>query len=172
MFSNAVIDPATLPKLALDAFQKLPPAYRKQRFFIAGLLSLSAWLVFFLALALSYFELEWPTGMVVGIAIGAGAFSAWAFLLAEMGYRNMGYLLRQHDISYRSGWLLRSQVTVPMSRIQHSEIFRGPLDRWLGLSTLRIYTAGSSGANLSIPGLQDETAQAIRSTLISHGAQH
>lgn len=168
MFSNAVIDPATFPKLPLGAFQKLPSDYRKQRFLIAGLLSLTAWLAFFLMLALSLIDLELPAGMVVGIATGAGVFSALAFLTAEMGYRKMGYLLRQHDISYRSGWLLRSQVTVPMSRIQHSEIFRGPLDRWLGLSTLRIYTAGSSGSNLSIPGLKSETAHALRTALLEH----
>lgn len=168
MFSNAIIDPTTLPKLPADAFQKLPQAYRKQRFLAAGLLSLMIGMACFVVLALSHMEWQVPSAWVAGAIVTVGVLTASAFLVAEMGYRKMGYLLRQHDISYRSGWLLRSQVTVPMSRIQHSEIFRGPLDRWLGLSTLRIFTAGSSGANLSIPGLKAETAHALRRALLEH----
>ena len=90
-------------------------------------------------------------------------------LLADRGYKRMGFLLREHDLTFQRGWLIRTQVTVPLARIQHSEVHRTPLDRWLGLSTLRIYTAGSSGANLSIPGLQAETAHALRTAILQDG---
>ena len=106
-----------------------------------------------------------------GFAAGFSAVLAavWGALLADRGYRRMGYLLREHDLTFQRGWLFRTQVTVPLARIQHSEVHRNPLDRWLGLSTLRIYTAGSSGANLSIPGLKAETAHALRTAILHDG---
>ena len=59
-------------------------------------------------------------------------------------------------------------TAVPFSRIQHSEIQQGPLGRWLGHCTLKLYTAGASGANLEIPGLSMATARNIRRMLESH----
>ena len=78
-----------------------------------------------------------------------------------------GYLVREQDVVYRSGWWSRKVTAVPFSRIQHSEIQQGPLGRWLGHCTLKLYTAGASGANLEIPGLSMSTARNIRLMLES-----
>ncbi len=104
-----------------------------------------------------------------GAALAGALIAGWGVLLADRGYKRMGFLLREHDLTFQRGWLIRTQVTVPLARIQHSEVHRTPLDRWLGLSTLRIYTAGSSGANLSIPGLKAETAHALRTAILQDG---
>ena len=61
------------------------------------------------------------------------------------GWPLRGYLVREHDVVYRSGWWSRTVTAVPFSRIQHSEIQQGPLGRWLGHCTLKLYTAGASG---------------------------
>ena len=81
------------------------------------------------------------------------------------GWPLRGYLVREHDVVYRSGWWSRTVTAVPFSRIQHSEIQQGPLGRWLGHCTLKLYTAGASGANLEIPGLSMATARNIRRML-------
>lgn len=172
MFENPLIAEAEWPKLAETPFKPLPLAYATQRKAVAGLITLVLAAAASLPWGLAAFEVEVPGALKWGALVASAALSGGVWVNAVVGFRYMGYAVRRHDVTFKSGWLFRTRVTVPMSRIQHSEIFRGPLDRWLGLSTLRIYTAGSSGANLSIPGLQDETAQAIRSTLISHGAQH
>ena len=81
------------------------------------------------------------------------------------GWPLRGYLVREHDVVYRSGWWSRTVTAVPFSRIQHSEIQQGPMGRWLGHCTLKLYTAGASGANLEIPGLSMATARNIRRML-------
>lgn len=172
MFENPELPPSALPRLADTAFQPLPRSYRKKRAVVAGIASALIAVLTAVPWVLLAFDVDVPPPAFWGVGVAGTIVVAGVWMQAEVGYRFMGYAVRRHDVTLKRGWLFRTRVTVPMSRIQHSEIFRGPLDRWLGLSTLRIFTAGSSGANLSIPGLPHETAQAIRSALISHGAQH
>lgn len=172
MFENPELPPSSLPRLDESTFQQLPRSYRKKRVVQAGIVSALLAVLAAVPWVLLAFDVEVPAPLRWGAGAAASVIAAIVWTQVEVGYRFMGYAVRRHDVTLKRGWLVRTQITVPMSRIQHSEIFRGPLDRWLGLSTLRIFTAGSSGANLSIPGLPDETAQAIRSALISHGAQH
>ena len=40
-----------------------------------------------------------------------------------------------------------------------------PLQRWLGLSSLVIYTAGTRGADVEIPGLTADDAERLREEL-------
>ena len=141
-----------------------------QRMVVAG-----AWALVVLIAAgvvgyLSLWEAVRPGWAGFGAGFVAMLMAGWGGLLADRGYRRMGFLLRERDLTFRRGWLFRTQVTVPLARIQHSEVHRSPLDRWFGLSTLRIYTAGSSGANLSIPGLKAETAHALRTAVLQDGA--
>ena len=42
---------------------------------------------------------------------------------------------------------------MPRSRIQHTDVTQGPFERWLGLGTLVIYTAGTEHAAVPIEGL-------------------
>ncbi|MFW5948277.1 MAG: PH domain-containing protein, partial [Halolamina sp.] len=42
---------------------------------------------------------------------------------------------------------------------------RSPLERLLGLSTLVVYTAGSRGADVTIPGLTPEHASTLQQRL-------
>ena len=57
-------------------------------------------------------------------------------IYSGLAFHYMGYALREKDISYRSGWLWRSMVTVPFNRVQHCEIKQGLIDRRFGLSRL------------------------------------
>jgi len=172
MFDNPVRLTDSIPVLVEGQFEMLTKAYRKKRMLIASFVSV----LVLLATSVPWFllQLEEPTQMWIGIAFSAGGalLGCWVFAVAHYGYQHMGYLIRRHDVSMKRGWLLRTRTTVLIARIQHSEIYRGPLDRWLGLSTVKIFTAGSSGSNLNIPGLSDPVAQAIRSALIdqeNHG---
>lgn len=57
-----------------------------------------------------------------------------------------------------NGWLVREWRVAPTSRIQTVDAVRGPIEQLLGLSTLRVTTASSSGA-ISIVGLDRAVAQ-------------
>ncbi len=56
-----------------------------------------------------------------------------------------------------TGWFVREWRVAPISRIQTVDAVRGPLEQMLGLSTLRVTTASSSGA-IKIGGLDKEVA--------------
>ena len=59
----------------------------------------------------------------------------------------------------------RSVTHVPRSRVQHTDVSQGPLERRYGLGTLVVYTAGTDHARVSLPGLAWETALALRDEL-------
>ena len=167
-FTNVIQESTAIPHLPLPPFERLPAAYRKKRLWVA-------WMVvgtLLIAYAGAWAAWAWGVDGIQGVVLAwAGALVATAsglcFVAADVGYGRMSFLLRQHDLTFQSGWLFRTRTTVPVARIQHAEVHRGPLDRKLGLSSLRLYTAGSSGANLIIPGLEAEFAENLRESLMS-----
>ena len=80
------------------------------------------------------------------------------------GFARRGYAVRERDITYQTGWLVRNTITVPYVMVQHSELSQGPVSRWFGLNHIKLFTAGGSG-NLRIAGLQEERAQALREVI-------
>lgn len=60
----------------------------------------------------------------------------------------------------RTGWLVREWRAAPLSRVQTVDASQGPLEQALGLSTLVITTASSSGA-IKINGLDKGTADRL-----------
>lgn len=81
---------------------------------------------------------------------------------AFKGYYNKSYALRQRDIVYKTGWLWKDLTTVPFNRVQHVSIDQGPVERNFTLAKLKIYTAGGSSSDLTIPGLHPETAETLK----------
>ena len=65
--------------------------------------------------------------------------------------------------------LWRSVSSVPRSRVQHTDVSQGPIERLFELSTLIIYTAGTEHASISLSGLPRATALEIRDHLIEGG---
>ncbi len=61
--------------------------------------------------------------------------------------------------------LFRTTSIVPHARIQHVDTRHGPIDRWLGLAGVVVFTAGNRGAILTIPALEAEEAEEIRDRL-------
>lgn len=75
------------------------------------------------------------------------------------------YALREKDILYRRGFILNKITVVPFNRIQHVTINRDIWDKRLNLSTLNIFTAGGSGSDIRIPGLEPELAMDLKDSL-------
>lgn len=116
--------------------------------------------------ALFYFQprLQQPLRITVGISLWVMIALIW-YLSTEPQFSSKAYALREHDITYRSGWIIKTIRTSPFSRIQHSNISSGPLERKFGLASLIIYTAGSGGADTKIPGLKESVAHDIKDWL-------
>ena len=69
-------------------------------------------------------------------------------------------------IEIARGVICRSIVHVPVSRVQHTDVSQGPLQRRYGLGTLTIYTAGTEYARVNLHGLAHARALAIRDLLL------
>lgn len=63
-----------------------------------------------------------------------------------------------------TGWIVREWRVAPLSRVQTVDAVRGPLEQALGLATLRVTTASSSGA-ISIVGLDKDVAAELAERL-------
>lgn len=79
--------------------------------------------------------------------------------------RAIGYRMREDDLVVRRGILFRRIVAVPYGRMQLVDITRGPIDRALGLSQLKLVTAAAA-SGVVIPGLVESDADALRDHLV------
>ena len=103
-------------------------------------------------------------GLWPGLAVFA-ATAIFSFLWSPLRFRRWGYRVRDADVFVRYGVLWRVTSVIPHRRLQHVDTERGPLERWLGLARIVIYTAGNRGAQTTIPGLAREDAESLRDLL-------
>ena len=77
-------------------------------------------------------------------------------------YRVWIYQIQDDAIYLERGVVTHVRTLVPYVRIQHVDTSRSPFERALGLSTLVVYTAGSRGADISVPGLTPSEASDLQ----------
>lgn len=147
----------------LDPRQK---AVLRVRSIIAGLVPL-------IILSVGASILERETGFPSLWIIGAGIFlyMATVLLLPERRYRRWGYRQEGRGIRIASGLIVRRETVVPYDRVQHIDISRGPIERFFGVATLTLHTAGSYNSTVDLPGLAHEDAERMRDeirTFIRH----
>lgn len=80
-------------------------------------------------------------------------------MLRKLAFPYIGYQVREHDFSVRSGLLRRTVQSVPYNRIQTSTVAQGPWQRRYGLATLVVSPARLP---VSLPGLTLEDANKLR----------
>lgn len=156
MFNNNQIDTDSLPKIEALDFKLISKNYFK---------------IILLNLALSY-------GVIISLMFTLKQFikntffhtNFWYFIIVliilfliqlffyKLGFKKRKYALREKDITFSHGYLSNSTTTLPFNRIQHLEISRTFIARKLGLSTLKIYSAGESGGDIIIKGLPKNIA--------------
>ncbi len=112
-----------------------------------------------------------PPAGVVGAIAGVwaaitGGLGWWLHRWAALHHRHASYTVHEEDIEIRSGVVWRKAISVPRSRVQHTDVSQGPLERRYGLGTLGIYTAGTDYAKVALDGLEHETALRIRDHLL------
>lgn len=66
------------------------------------------------------------------------------------------------------GILFRHDTVVPFGRVQHIDVNQGPVDRFFGIATLTLHTAGSHNASVHLPGLGELLARDMREEIRSH----
>ena len=127
---------------------------QKKMFWMVWLVFLLGFCPFLLMALIPDLGLTYVLWFLVGNAI----WIIGALLLVPPYYRSISYELRELDLVERKGVITRSENLVPYRMITNIRVRRGPLDRWLGLGTLQIHTAGysqSSEAEAKLAGLTD-----------------
>lgn len=99
-------------------------------------------------------------------AAGTAALAWFSYRWAEIEYRHLAYRVDADGIEIRSGVYWRTVANVPRSRVQHTDVAQGPLARKYGLGSLIVYTAGTDHSKVELPGLEHQTALAIRDQLL------
>ena len=113
-----------------------------------------------------------PLRIAVSLAltIGVGGALAWvSHRWHEISYRHTFYRVDPSGIEIRRGVVWRRTINVPKSRVQHTDVSQGPLQRKYALGTLVVYTAGTDHAKVELPGLSHARAMRIRDHLLPSG---
>jgi membrane protein YdbS with pleckstrin-like domain len=105
---------------------------------------------------------SWPS--FVGFPLIA--LVAWLVVfLPWRRYSARGYAMGADRLRVVKGVLFRKDTVVPFGRVQHIDVERGPIERYYGLATLVLHTAGTHNASIHLPGLGEPDAVAMRETI-------
>jgi membrane protein YdbS with pleckstrin-like domain len=98
--------------------------------------------------------------VLIGLAVIAVA--------PERIYRRLRYGLTDRLLQVVRGWLFHTDTVVPLVRVQHIDVVRGPLDKMFGTANLVVHTAGTHNSIVTVRGLAPERAAAMRDVIREH----
>lgn len=161
IFTNLEINLAELPKFEQVSFNKQEAKY----LLVKRIAMFITILVLIIASALAYYFItKIHNNATLYALIGTMIFIALVWFIADtVGFKYAGYALREKDVLYRSGWIIRKIRIVPLNRIQHVSMQSGPIERKFGLASVTLYTAGGDNSDdFSIHGITNETATQLK----------
>jgi len=168
-FSNTNVPLADLPEVEPFDWQALSPRYMPINFalnvLVTLVLGLIGWVSQYTPLAAITADYQPLANWVMTGLLALSAFYSVYGIVAD---RRLAYALREHDVGFRWGLWFQHTVIQPLTRIQHIELKRGPLERSAGLATLQVFSAGSGTHTFEIPGLPVERAQGLRQFILQH----
>jgi putative membrane protein len=112
--------------------------------------------------------LGWPVLVLLPFVL------AWTAFSTSKQVQHTHWALTDDTIAFRSGWLWRQVVVVPIAKIQAVGCAESPFDRRAAMAGVRVDTAGgapSPSHRISIPYLARETASTLYDRLASQTAQ-
>ena len=147
-----------------DDYWHAPPARagRLHAGFVAAMLALCAIgaLAGPMMLAMDEFG---STRFGIGLALVAVAAAIGAWLGARL--RHQRWKLDAEGLWLRQGRLWWRETRVPASRVQHVDLKHGPLERRFRLATLVVHTAAVHLSGITVRGLDEADAEALRDAL-------
>ena len=140
---------------------------RKPEKKVLGIWLIQAFLpTFILSLGLSWPIQEYTrVGYFKGFSGAFVLISALAVGYTVYRYRAWRFEMKEDHLYLEHGVFRKVYSMVPYVRIQHVDTQRDVLDRLFGLSKIVVYTAGSRGADVTLPGLLPGDADDIQRKL-------
>ncbi|GAB3528936.1 PH domain-containing protein [Arthrobacter monumenti] len=142
------------------------------------MLRIIGWLIGFL-IALAIFSIplvlkllgiwfQLPAFIAWGLPAVVLIIGIWRLLLIPRQVRAIGYAERHEDLLIRQGLFFQRVMVVPYGRMQYVDISVGPIERAVGLASLKLHTA-SPTTNATLVGLPAAEAARLREQLSSLG---
>jgi uncharacterized protein len=114
----------------------------------------------------------WGAAASAGVSAGVAGGVVLAGLAAERFLARRvaawGFAERDEDLMVRRGVLVRRLSVIPYGRMQFIDVTAGPIERSLGLATVRMHTAAAA-SDARIPGLDQAIAAKLRDQLAALG---
>jgi membrane protein YdbS with pleckstrin-like domain len=88
--------------------------------------------------------------------------------IPQTRYNARGYQISADRLRVVRGLMFRHDTVVPFGRVQHIDVNQGPLERFFGIATLTLHTAGNHNASVSLPGLGEPLAREMREDIRAH----
>lgn len=168
-FSNIQVQVENLPTIESLVGNKLDKGY----LLVVLITSFLFWTI--LLGAAYFFLLENPIDLPKeyhSYILGALALLALSMLVINyLGFFKKSYSIRTKDLIYSTGLFWRSITTIPFNRVQHCEVKQGPIERMFDLAQIRVFTAGGSQSDLTIPGLKPDQAKSIKEFILNKTAK-
>lgn len=163
-FLNSDIDISTLPKAETVKLIPIDGRY----YTVLIYYQVVYFTIYFIAMLITMIlNSEFHSFFVAGLTVALFTLICYlSFKLIYLNFKNKAYAIREHDIIYQTGWWRKSLHVCPFNRIQHCSIDAGVFERNLGISKLKIYSAGMSNSDIAIPGLTLEDANNLRELII------
>jgi membrane protein YdbS with pleckstrin-like domain len=150
---------------SIDALQPVAPGYKH----VIRVRMLIFWLMLSIAAAVLDRSLLWETGFYGLVTAGVAVVGLLSVTLAPQRiHARLRYRLTERLLQVLRGWLFHTDTVVPLVRVQHLDVVRGPLDKMFGTASLVVHTAGTHNSIASVPGLEAERAEAMRDQIREH----
>jgi hypothetical protein len=139
--------------------------------YVSETIQMALWAIAIVAIAVVLIRFtDLSTGWIVGVAavilIGGTIETA---ISPGLRYRYWRYEIRSDEVDLQHGFLVKTRQLVPMSRIQHVDTRRGPLQQRFGLASVVFYTAAGA---MEIPALSQEVAADVRNRIAELAKVH
>lgn len=158
-FVNPVVDVVDVPRVDEASFEPVASVYLWAAWLVTAAMAVA---VIGVLIVVGLFDFaSVPLVAAIGAAVLGGALVVGLLQRAEV--KRMGYLVREHDISFRRGLVSVRVETIPFSRVQSVTLERDLSDRGFGLSELTLQTAGGQ---LSIVGLSNDQAASLKALIV------
>ncbi len=113
-------------------------------------------------------KIPFPLFAILTFALLAlvGAVLVLAALWPKWEHARAGYRLLPDRIECWNGLVWRRSISVPISRVQYTDVKQGPVQRKYAIATLVVHTAGTLGSDIEFPGLPPDLANEVRDWLV------
>lgn len=91
----------------------------------------------------------------------------WALISPPLAWQRWRFRIHDQLMLLRWGIIFHAERAIPISRMQHVDMRRGPIERMFGLTTLVVHTAGTEESSFPLPGLRHARAMELRDQILA-----